>query len=229
MSDANPIAQDPENGSSTKNAMAPWPVWARKPFPHFSHLGGVALGTIAGLSGALACILSPELNILLVPVLVLGILNPILLSLLVSMPQTGRAVLLLGGLALGGLAGGAAWFAATDPGITPDVFAQMARPLSAASLFLLLGAGPVAVVLALPKVPGSRWLVRLVAATFAAGLAAVAGMVVFGLLAGMARNLPQSFTLLIAVVVASYILFHLQLLCILDTGGLQQEELEVSS
>ena len=146
MSDAPALSESSKDGEEAKNGLSPWPAWARQPFPRFSHLGGLMMGTASGLFGALAAILIPDLNILLVPVFALGLINPIMLSMLVIMPQAGRGMMLLGGLPIGGLAAAAAWFASTHPGMTPDVFAKMARPLSAASILVLLGAGPVAAV-----------------------------------------------------------------------------------
>lgn len=216
------MATPPESPQSP----APAVPAARLPFPGYKHLCGPLAGLTAAALAAIIHGMDPGTPLLFVALCTLGALNAYFLALL-HRSLTGTLVAVAGGFLLGLLGylaneAGSAPLQAPAPGAT-GLDALLAQPQLAIHpvLFLLLcptlGAGPVALTLYFMRPRPYGVLVRLLLSAFCGALAAVAGLVCFGFGAIFLRELPMWAHLGLGLVGADYLLFHLQVLCLVES------------
>lgn len=220
------MATPPE--SPVPAAPGPEAVPVRLPFAGYKHLCGLLAGATAAALAAIIHGMDPGTPLLFVALCTLGALNAYFLALL-HRSLTGTLVAVAGGFLLGLLG-----YLANEVGSAPlrmpppggggsGLEALLAQPQLAIHpvLFLLLcpmlGAGPVVLTMYFMRPRPYGVLVRLLLAAFCGGLAAVAGLVCFGFGAIFLRGLPLWAQLGMGLVGADYLLFHLQVLCLVES------------
>lgn len=218
--------EPPESPPSIAPAPSSAAPSVRLPFAGYKHLCGPLAGATAAALAAVIHGMDPGTPLLFVALCTLGALNAYFLALL-HRSLTGTLVAVAGGFLLGLLGylaneAGSAPLKVPTPGAT-GLDALLAQPQLAIHpvLFVLLcpvlGAGPVALTMYFMRPRPYGMLVRMLLAAFCGGLAAVAGLVCFGFGAIFLRGLPLWAQLGMGLVGADYLLFHLQVLCLVES------------
>lgn len=217
MSSGHDSAALPLNASLEKppSELAPE---ARLPFRGFKHWGGPLAGLSAGALAVLVAWIDPKTPFLAVGLCVLGALNAYLLS-LINKSLIGSIVAVLGGFAVGLVGVGLPTFLADLDAGADDLAQRVMVPVLLFFAPILVGTGPLLLAMLFQIDRPRGFLVRLLLGTAAGLLAAICGLVVYGMLDSLFDALPDGLISVAAFTAANYVLFRLQVLCLIESAG----------
>ncbi|MCZ7644735.1 MAG: hypothetical protein M5U26_05550 [Planctomycetota bacterium] len=191
------------------------PGGPKLPFAGFKHWAGLAGGATAGLLALLVAYADPRTPALAVGICSLGALDAYLLS-LVNRNLAGSILACIGGFLIGLVGVGLPALLADPAGGEADLEHRILVPALLVLAPVLVGSGPLALTMLFQRDRPRGFLMRLLLGTVAGVMAALSGLVVYGMLDSVFDALPDGAILVLAFVAANYVLFRLQLLCLLE-------------